>query len=268
MPTIKDVAQRCGVAKSTVSNIINGKGNVGSQMRDRVLQVIEEMGYVPSTAARALSLSRHGLNSEEVHQTRATSNYSDGPLRAPSGSHQLNLAGALVLAIEHLRVADIYRCTVFLAGDAAADTAVSQAIATISDVEITIGSIARTSLDGMSLAIGPIERASLDGMWLVQAGVFPHGAMVFVSPAAAVGFAAMGSLMRVKQPPAICLVDVWELNEEGSRMSAVFHEIPSVKEQTLTDIHFADRATITPLDTSQPSVEDVGTERHRDDFLD
>ena len=50
MAGIKDIAEVAGVSLSTVSNVINGKRNVGKKTREKVLQLIEEMDYVPNEA--------------------------------------------------------------------------------------------------------------------------------------------------------------------------------------------------------------------------
>ena len=52
MPTINDVAKKAGVAISTVSNIVNGKGNVSPHTTQKVMQVIEELGYEVDQVAR------------------------------------------------------------------------------------------------------------------------------------------------------------------------------------------------------------------------
>ncbi|HWU03440.1 MAG TPA: LacI family DNA-binding transcriptional regulator, partial [Novosphingobium sp.] len=52
--TIQAVAAKAGVSPMTVSNVFNRKGKVGEDTRRRVLAVIDEMGYVPSQAARHL----------------------------------------------------------------------------------------------------------------------------------------------------------------------------------------------------------------------
>jgi LacI family transcriptional regulator len=52
--TIKAVAARAGVSAMTVSNVFNDTGKFSRDTRDRVLAAIEELGYVPNSAARRL----------------------------------------------------------------------------------------------------------------------------------------------------------------------------------------------------------------------
>lgn len=54
-PTMKDIAQRAGVSESAVSFALNGRPGVSEITRDRVRRVAEQLGWRPSTAARALS---------------------------------------------------------------------------------------------------------------------------------------------------------------------------------------------------------------------
>jgi len=51
-PTIIDVASLAGVSKSTVSNVLQGKTNVDAEMRSRVLQAMERLGYQLHAGAR------------------------------------------------------------------------------------------------------------------------------------------------------------------------------------------------------------------------
>jgi LacI family transcriptional regulator len=55
---IKDVAQHAGVSVGTVSNVINRPDLVAPETRDRVLAVIDRLGYVRSEAARHLRAGR------------------------------------------------------------------------------------------------------------------------------------------------------------------------------------------------------------------
>jgi DNA-binding LacI/PurR family transcriptional regulator len=52
---MKDIARHAGVSQSAVSFALNGRPGVSEDTRDRVRRVAEELGWRPSTAARALS---------------------------------------------------------------------------------------------------------------------------------------------------------------------------------------------------------------------
>lgn len=54
MITVKEIAQMCNVSPSTVSNILNGRPNVGEETRQRVLEVIKETGYQPNYFAQSM----------------------------------------------------------------------------------------------------------------------------------------------------------------------------------------------------------------------
>lgn len=58
MATILDVARRAGVGVGTVSRVLNDSPQVSAATRQRVQQVISELDFRPSQAARRLSLGR------------------------------------------------------------------------------------------------------------------------------------------------------------------------------------------------------------------
>lgn len=59
--TLEKVAELAGVSRSTVSRVLNGQTGVKPGVRQRVWQVIEETGYQPNMAARALASNRTGI---------------------------------------------------------------------------------------------------------------------------------------------------------------------------------------------------------------
>ncbi len=56
VPTIYDVARSAGVSIASVSRVLNGQRNPRPETRDRVLQAVAELGFIPDGAARALSV--------------------------------------------------------------------------------------------------------------------------------------------------------------------------------------------------------------------
>jgi LacI family transcriptional regulator, repressor for deo operon, udp, cdd, tsx, nupC, and nupG len=57
-PTINDVARAAGVSKGAVSFALNNRPGVGRETRERILGVAHDLGWTPSSRARALSVSR------------------------------------------------------------------------------------------------------------------------------------------------------------------------------------------------------------------
>lgn len=55
---IAEVARRCGVSRSTVSYALSGKRTISAETRQRILDVIDELGYRPVPAARVLNKRR------------------------------------------------------------------------------------------------------------------------------------------------------------------------------------------------------------------
>jgi len=57
--TLADVAAAVGVTKGTVSKALNGRGDISSEMRERVLAAVAELGYRPTTLP--VTTTRHAL---------------------------------------------------------------------------------------------------------------------------------------------------------------------------------------------------------------
>lgn len=59
MPTIKEVAEACGVSQATVSQVLNGGSRpVRAQTREHVLRTAHALDYQPSAVARGLAQKR------------------------------------------------------------------------------------------------------------------------------------------------------------------------------------------------------------------
>jgi len=56
--TIRDVAERAAVSVASVSRVLNGAGPVTEATRQRVLEAVEALQYVPHSGARSLSTSK------------------------------------------------------------------------------------------------------------------------------------------------------------------------------------------------------------------
>lgn len=61
MAGIHDVARQAGVSPITVSRVVNNHPNVAATTRQRVLDAITELNYIPNAVARGLKRSRSGL---------------------------------------------------------------------------------------------------------------------------------------------------------------------------------------------------------------
>ncbi len=56
--TLEEVARLAGVSRSTVSRVVNNHPNVRPEVRKRVWEVIQQVGYQPHAAARSLVTNR------------------------------------------------------------------------------------------------------------------------------------------------------------------------------------------------------------------
>lgn len=67
--TLKDVAQLAGVSSATVSYVLNGKQTISEDTKQRVMDAIAQLDYVPDLGARGLSMRDSKLIGVVVPQT-------------------------------------------------------------------------------------------------------------------------------------------------------------------------------------------------------
>jgi DNA-binding LacI/PurR family transcriptional regulator len=76
-PNIRDVARLAGVSYQTVSRVLNNSESIRPSTKQRVIEVIDEIGYRPNQAARALVTSKSRtlgvLTAQTAHYGPATS---------------------------------------------------------------------------------------------------------------------------------------------------------------------------------------------------
>ncbi|MBA2175535.1 LacI family DNA-binding transcriptional regulator [Halobacillus locisalis] len=61
MTTINDIAQMANVSRTTVSRALNNSGYVSEDVRRRIMQIVEETGYMPNQSAKSLRTKRSGV---------------------------------------------------------------------------------------------------------------------------------------------------------------------------------------------------------------
>ncbi|ROR73044.1 LacI family DNA-binding transcriptional regulator [Bogoriella caseilytica] len=71
-PTLREIAARVGVSETAASFALNGRPGISEATRKKVLDVVEEMGWRPSYAARVLSGARSRTIGLVLTQNTAT----------------------------------------------------------------------------------------------------------------------------------------------------------------------------------------------------
>ena len=64
--TLKDVAKAAGVSYATVSRALSGSSQIGSETRERVLKLCDEMGYTTNFVARSMVTNTQTGTSTEL----------------------------------------------------------------------------------------------------------------------------------------------------------------------------------------------------------
>ena len=58
---IREIARLAGVSTATVSKVLNNYTEVSDATKERIIKIVEEVGYIPNSSARALSSKRTWL---------------------------------------------------------------------------------------------------------------------------------------------------------------------------------------------------------------
>lgn len=58
MVTIKEIAKLCNVSNATISRVLNNHPYVNSEKREKILRVMKELNYTPSSIARNLRINK------------------------------------------------------------------------------------------------------------------------------------------------------------------------------------------------------------------
>lgn len=61
MPTLQDVARKAGVSTATVSKVLSNTPYFSEATRKKVMKAVEEVGYIPNLAARALTTGKTNI---------------------------------------------------------------------------------------------------------------------------------------------------------------------------------------------------------------
>ena len=59
MITIKQLADVCGVSRGTIDRVLNNRGNVKPEKRERILQMMKKLNYTPNPAGKALAARKY-----------------------------------------------------------------------------------------------------------------------------------------------------------------------------------------------------------------
>jgi LacI family transcriptional regulator len=93
MVTVYDIARQAGVSTATVSRVLHGSDLVRPETRQRVVDVIERLGFVPDGSAQGLSMRRKDIiglvalerGADEIDIERSSQLYVDEIVHAVEG---------------------------------------------------------------------------------------------------------------------------------------------------------------------------------------
>lgn len=173
-PNIRDVARLAGVSYQTVSRVLNDSPSVRQATRERVLGVIEQLGYRPNQAARVLATARSGtigvLTSQTAQYGPSTS-LTAIELAAARAGYRLSITtlqgvddAAIRTAIDALLVQRVEALVVI-----APQARVIEVLAAV-DIAVPYVTLQGTADDEHGLSIDQVAGARLATRHLIDAG--------------------------------------------------------------------------------------------------
>lgn len=88
MTTIVDVARKAGVSISTVSRVLNGKGNVDPVLATKVSRAAKQLNYSPNRVARSLRLRHNRVWALVISDIRTGPFFADVVRGVEDGAHE------------------------------------------------------------------------------------------------------------------------------------------------------------------------------------
>lgn len=104
MANINDVARYANVSPTTVSHVLNGRGRVAEQTRERVLEAAARLGYTASAHAQQLVTRRSRIIAIQLPELDSAG---PGPTLVPNSEYFLELINGAAAAAEQLHYAMI-----------------------------------------------------------------------------------------------------------------------------------------------------------------
>lgn len=109
-PNIYLIAQKAGVSTATVSRVLNNKDIVAPQTREKVISVMRELDYLPSSLARGLASSKASMvgiltiNVETAHYAKTVDALSQELFKIGYSAVLCSTGGSIENNLKHLRM--------------------------------------------------------------------------------------------------------------------------------------------------------------------
>lgn len=184
MPTIRDVAQRAGVAPSTVSYVFNGSRPISDETRRRVQEAVDALGYHPRASARTLRSSRTHVIALALPRPAGRRNTVDGPFAIEVSDAAVRLGYDLLLTTSQDKAGGLRRVALSGLADAAVLMAVDMEDARIDvvrELEFPAALIGRPA-DEDALPWTDLDWEEAAALVVCELAAAGHREMVYLAP--------------------------------------------------------------------------------------